>query len=786
MMHTNEDPQRSRTEFRSVPSDGIDFNKLRVIFWNNILWIALIFIVANAAAYLVIRYTKDLYESVSEIKLEVKNDASDLGIKTFSGDDLQNADLISGEIEILRSRLFLNKVLDTIDLDVSYFSKGEVLNHELFVNSPFVVSYNRGQPQFYNTPVFLEELKANNFVLRWGDPVREVKGKFNENVSLNGGDIVIQKNPEYTEGDEIDFFFVINSRDVLLNYLGANLSIDPLNYYAKTIRIAFKDNNPNKAQAIVKTIDEVYLNYSYEQKNLANTQKIDWLNNEMRQIERQMEGYEDYFKKFTLQNKTNNLDDDLKKTVSTITKLDSQRFELNRRIGELGKLIDGLNSNEFVITPSIRQVLPDYLFAALSEAQELLLEQEKIKLSYSENTFAVREREQRIKTRVSKTHTQLLELRADWMRKFQELNQRKKALEYEFVNMPDKSTQFAKNQRFYKLYEEFYLSLMQSKAGFEIAQAGSTFDLKILSPASFSLRPISPNRLMIAGIGLVVSMVINIFFIGFLYIMNDKITNLQELEKFSGVPVIGVIPSSRHTTQQGLHVISHPKSMVSEAIRTIRTNLDFFRTSDSSRLIAISSTISGEGKSFVAMNLGGAMALSQKKVLLIDLDMRKVKVNQPATVEDKTRGMSTVLIGKDKWQDCIIKTELEFLHYIPSGPNPPNPSELLLHNIFPAMLQEMRANYDYIIIDTPPVGLVTDGIQAMKYADVSIYIFRANYSKREFLLNLQRITTINKITNVTSLLNAMPSAGEKAYGYGYGYYDEGNGKVGKIKSFFKV
>jgi len=782
----NMEASQNRIEFRPVPADGIDFNKLRVIIWNNILWIALIFIVVNAVAYLVVRYTKDLYESVSEIKLDIKNEATELGFSAFSVDNPQNTDLLSGEIEILRSRLFLDKVLDSISLDVSHFSRGEVLNHELFENTPYLITYNFEKGAIYNTPLSLEEAGKGNFVLRWGDPVNEVNGKLNETVKIGNAEILIRKNPGYVKGDDIDFFFVINSRNVLLGYLAGNLSVDPLNFYAKTIRIAFKDNNPSKAQAIVKTIDDVYMQYSYEQKNLANTQKIDWLNNEMQQIEHKMEGYEDYFKKFTLQNKTSNLDEDLKKTILAINRIDSQRYDLTRRITEADKLMDGLKANEFVVTPSIRQVLPDYLSRSLEETQELLLEQEKIKLSHSENTFAFRERAQQINNRLTRLNTQLNDLKTIWLKKLQELNQRKKSLESEFVNMPDKSTQFTKNQRFYKLYEEFYLSLMQSKAGFEIAQAGSTLDFKVLSPASYSLSPISPNRLMIAGIGLMVSLVINVFFIGFLYIMNDKITNLQELEKFSGVPVIGVIPSSRHTQKDSLHVLTHPKSMVSEAIRTIRTNLDFFKGQGTIKVIAISSTISGEGKSFVAMNLGAAMALSRKKVLLIDLDMRKVKATQPATVEDNTKGMSTVLIGKDQWRACVVKTDLDSLDYIPSGPNPPNPSELLLHDIFQTMLEDLKQNYDYIILDTPPVGLVTDGIQAMKFSDISIYIFRANYSKREFLLNLQRITNLNRIANVTSLLNAMPSAGEKAYGYGYGYYDEGGQNIGKIKSFFKV
>jgi capsular exopolysaccharide synthesis family protein len=423
----------------------------------------------------------------------------------------------------------------------------------------------------------------------------------------------------------------------------------------------------------------------------------------------------------------------------------------------------------------------------LARVQTLLLEQDKMKLSYNEVTIAYREREKEINLRSTQVREQLVELRSEWTRRLQEMNSRKKSLEYEFANMPDKSTQFTKNQRFYKLYEEFYLSLMQSKAGFEIAQAGTTPDFKILSPASISDRPISPNRPMIAGVGLVGSLVTILFFVGILYLINNKITSLHDLERVTHVPVLGLVPASRHTGRQSFHVINHPKSIVSEAIRTLRTNLDFFRTQSPQRVIAISSTISGEGKSFVALNLGAAMALSRKKVVLIDLDMRKTKTNLPVQVDDLGKGMSTVLIGKENWQNCVLKTEVEMLHYIPSGPNPPNPSELLLNGEFSSILDELKSHYDVIILDTPPVGLVTDGIQAMKHADVSIYIFRANYSKRDFIGNLQRIVSINKITNVTSLLNAVPSTGDKSYGYGYGYYeDDGNKKLTRIRSFFKV
>jgi capsular exopolysaccharide synthesis family protein len=346
--------------------------------------------------------------------------------------------------------------------------------------------------------------------------------------------------------------------------------------------------------------------------------------------------------------------------------------------------------------------------------------------------------------------------------------------------MPDKNTQFNKNERFYKLYEELYLTLIQHKSEFEIAQAGSTPDFKLLSTATLPLAPISPNKPIIYGIGFVAGIVINIFLIGILYLVNDKITNVHEVERYTNIPMLGVIPSLRKQNGDALHISAHPKSMVSEAIRTLRTNLDFFSVSTPNKVIAISSTVSGEGKSFIAMNLGGVMALSKKKVVLLDLDMRKPKSS--ISDSDPTKGISTVLIRKNSWRECLVKTSLENFDYIPSGPQPPNPSELLLNGEFTGMLDELKTQYDFILLDTPPVGLVTDGIMAMKRADISIYVFGANYSKKDFMHSLQRIIKVNKFTNVTTLLNALPAT-HSGY-YGTGYYEDTT-KPSWLKSLFK-
>src|SRR5690606_5120032 len=282
--------------------------------------------------------------------------------------------------------------------------------------------------------------------------------------------------------------------------------------------------------------------------------------------------------------------------------------------------------------------LPPTVTGSLEMLEQINLELDKLKLSHSEITFAYKQKQKEVESLKQKTLRQLQELRETALRNLADVNKRKQTLETEFAGIPDKSTQFSKNMRFYKLYEQFYLSMMQAKSEFEIAQAGSIQDFKILSPATFPTSPIFPNKLMIAGIGFVMSIMLNIFFIGIVYLLNNRITSLSEVERINGVPVLGVVPASRYATEIGLHVVDDAKSMVSESIKTLRTNLDFFKTESGKKVITVSSTVSGEGKSFMAMNLGAVMAVSNKKVILLDLDMRKPKVNLPADISDKSKG----------------------------------------------------------------------------------------------------------------------------------------------------
>ena len=252
--------------------------------------------------------------------------------------------------------------------------------------------------------------------------------------------------------------------------------------------------------------------------------------------------------------------------------------------------------------------------------------------------------------------------------------------------------------------------------------------------------------------------------------MHDQITSLNEITKSSSatIGILGIVPKYKSNIPiSQLIVDKSPKSKITESFRTIRTNMQFISNKKSAKIIAITSTISGEGKTFIALNLAGIIAFSGKKVIVLDLDMRKPKLHLGFGAENNN-GMSTLLIEKDAVENCIRHSDLDGLDFITAGPIPPNPSELIINGKLDELIEKLKLDYDMIVIDTPPVGLVTDGIPVIQKADYPIYIFKANYSKKNFIQNVDRIINENNVPKLAVILNSV-DVESKGYGYNYGY-----------------
>ncbi len=782
----NQIPNQPMDDFSSV-----DFEKFLDIIKKSLVWVLLIIGFTTSTAYLIIRYTPETYESSSVLQLDVQSEASVFGFKSFDG-DIYN---ISQEIEFLRSRLFLGKVASEIGLEVTYQAIGDILNNERYKNNPFTVSYEIHNESYIDRDYEIDILNENNFTFRFTD----LNGKlvqenyaFGDSIRFPGFDFFITLNSNYEpKTDNIYYYFRINSHGALINYLSNNITVQPLDFKANTITLSFKDNNKTKARDMVEALDTLYLYYTKQEKNKETEQKINFLNQQLKATEEKLSEIESYFEDFTIEYKTTNFDANLVKTISRLEQLDSQKYLIQRKIQTMNTVYDKvLNEDNFIVGPNELSLLPKNIQEEISAYENLVNQKRQLENSYKPNTYVIQKTVNELNFITEKILRYIDEYKESLVGQLATLNQQRQKAEGEFVTMPSKKTEFSKTERYYSLYEEFYLSLIKNKAAFELAQAGTTTNYKILSPASNPGKPISPNTPIYIGIGAIVGIFISVFFIGIRYLIHNKVTSQNELEHLTKLPVIGSIPYFKKESSENSRLLidKYPKSELSEAFRSVRTNLEFLNQNEEKPILCITSSTSGEGKTFITVNMGAIISLIKSKVVIIDLDMRKPRLQKVFYDNVATKGVSTILIGKNKASEAVLKTNLENLDYIPSGPIPPNPAELIAGEYFDKMIDDLKELYDIIIIDTPPVGLVTDGIAAMKKANIPLFVVRANFSKKSFISSINKLCQIHHFKHPSIIINSVKKSGTYGYGYGkgdHGYFeDQEEPKMFKIKNMF--
>jgi len=298
--------------------------------------------------------------------------------------------------------------------------------------------------------------------------------------------------------------------------------------------------------------------------------------------------------------------------------------------------------------------------------------------------------------------------------------------------------------------------LLEKSIEYKISKEGFVSNNQILEEPKTPIMPVSPNKNLVWLTFVLSGLIIGFLIIALKYFLHNKITSMNEIVKISHSTMssLGVVPKFKENIPVSMLLVNqNPRSLLAESFRSIRTNLQFLDKQQGPKMAAVTSTISGEGKTFVALNLAGIIAFSGKKVVVCDLDMRKPKIHKGFGVEN-SEGMSTLLIGRGDIDRAIRKSKLENLDYITAGPIPPNPSELIISNRMTSLLEELKARYDFVILDTPPVGLVTDAVSLLIQADYPLYIFRADYSKKQFVQVADKLINENKIgLSVTSIVS---------------------------------
>ena len=786
----------------NIDSTNIEFDvqKLILILKKKWYWIPISVFLSIIGSYYYLKYTKPVYKASSLIKLEIQREASNIGLNSLS--NVQN-DNLSGEIELIRSPLVAQDVLNIVDLSVSYYAIGNIQTTEIFRNSPFKV-------QILSEPMYTPY--DRNFAITFTDKLQyqisEMDNKDSEGQTHKIGDIVSMGQFKFAilhdKGvsaieDQKNYFFRLNSKNALISSIISNLNVITSNDEARTIQISFTDFNKEKARVIVNAFDTVYLKHSLEKKQKSQEQTLMYIQSQIEETANKLDKYESDMESFVKSTGTSAPETEFGVIAKELDELEKNKFEISQSAQSTDGILEFIQRNESKdnIVPLVYGVENKDIANGINELNNLFKQRELLKISNKEVTLPYR----KIELEISLIKSQILNFVKENKKNIAEqtalISKKIAELKGQYSSLPSKKTEFDRLKRFNSLYEKFYLSLVEKQIEYQISKAGTVPEFIILSEATVSDLPISPNRTKIWSLFIIIGILPIIIYIVVKYLLMNVIYSQKQIENKLIAPILGSIPTyQKKMPASTLVVDGNPKSSISESLRAIRTNSDFMLPKKSKQIFGVTSTISGEGKTFFAINFAAILALTGKRVVVLDLDMRKPKIHVGFNVENK-EGISSILSGISEWRNTVHKSSLKNLDFITSGPIPPNPNELLLKKEFDDLLDNLHQDYDIIMADNPPIGLVTDANNVFKKCDLSIYVVRSGFSKEIVISNINNLYKSKNYTNLSVVINDVNKSntyGNKygnnyGYGYGYGYYeddnDKKNGFLAKLTKKFK-
>ncbi len=744
---TTKDNNFGQQPFEEIPniSDVFNLGKLIFVIKKSVPWLFLILVISLLSAFFYLRYSKPVYEASATLKLDTKSSASILNLELgeFSrGIDHQ----LEGEIELLRSAVVYNSALRDLNTKISYYSVGEILDDEKFPRGPFRVELLGDSSPMQEKEIHVTIIDDSKYLLSYEIQQKKIEKEYRFGDKVNDGfiNIIIHKEGEFSQ-EQSHFFFVVNSYTKLIEDLSKNLVVSIINPNAKTIGISFTSTNKDKSVAMADAIVKSYLVITKQQKNQTYEQSLDYLERQINMTRDTLNVYDSIISLESGEELLSFFAEDNMSIVSEVKNIRTKQVELQEKLLKtemLNNLIKADSSYE-TISYMAEVVGMSEISTKIEEIITLQEEVDRINKSYKESVKKdlINDNVNREKLKfISRMQFAISQMKSE-LRGYEKeiLNLKRKLSPKEKETI---SAELKKLNRYFETYEKVYQELLGKRIEIGIAKASTVPSFQILAQPSASPIPISPIPKNIYIVSLAGFVFLSLFLIIILYFAQNKINSISELSKIIQAPVLGIVP--KYKKQQMLHsqliVHRNPKSSITEAIRSIRTNLDFINADhrDTKKVISVTSTISGEGKTFVALNLAGVIALTNKKVVILDLDLRKPKIHFGFGV-DNSIGVTSILIGKNSIEECVRDSEIENLQFITSGPLPPNPSEILMSKSFAKFMSDLKERYDVIVFDTPPVGLVTDGVIVMEHATHPIYVLRAEYSKLSFASNLNKL-----------------------------------------------
>lgn len=769
-------------EQKTVPgfNQELDFPLLIYIIRKQLKWIFVILFLCAAVSFIYLRYTTPLYESSAVIQLTDENANMDL----LDSREKFNENGLAQDIELLRSPVFLQRTLDSLPLQITYFNKGRIIDFDNYCNGPYQVKVTNMNAAAYGVPVSIDFKTLTDYTISY--VIGKVRHEYNFNTntiqSTDHFDIqtFIRDDAEVLKPTNF-YYFKINDPAGYVHHYAKNLKITVLNDAARTIKITNSDVNYSRASDVVNGVANEFKYFNLEKKRQSVDLMIEYIDKTLGIVKYRLNEADSSLAAFKKENRINDdqveIDPRENSNLELIKQYENRKFDYEIQLLILDDVIRNVNQPEINIYDILTQIsqikLDGYVSNIVSNLNALLVKRDALRQQVTESSREMKEVNAQIDNQKKLLIQSLNTIRENYQSRIKDLNVRIKATENLIYSEDNggltSEVELVQRKRMYEINQKYYDELISKKAEYTLAREGYTPGYRILKYAQPNPIPVSPRKLYVVGGAVLVWILLSLSIIVLRYVLHDKIVTINDITKYTNASILGIVVKYKEDIPVSQLIVNNkPKSIMAESFRSIRSNLDFISNEPGSKLISVTSTISGEGKTFVSINLAGILAFAGKKVIIIDADMRKPKIHVGFNTTNE-KGLSTLLIGKDDLKDCIRESQQENLFYITAGPIPPNPSELLLGQRMNNLVDELLNKYDYVLIDNPPVGIVSDGLANLAKADFPIYVFRSDYSRRFFINNLERLIHENKINKLSVVLNGVDLKKSSRYGYTYGY-----------------
>jgi tyrosine-protein kinase Etk/Wzc len=765
--------------FNSLDDDTFDIKRYISLFLSNWFWFATFFFIFITIAYGINRYSEKSW-TVSSTLL-IKDDQLGGSITAAEGfipggDYFKSKQNLKNEIGILKSFTLNKRVIDSLpDFQIEYIGVGRrnIVEKKLYTQSPFFVKSELPEPS--PGGVFVEIISKDrcliNIIGSSSDPQNVQFGelfqnnKFRFRIYLND-----PENFVYDKSLSNKYTFSFTNPEVLADNYRNRLVISPIEENSSLVNLSLSGPVAEQEVDYLNKLMELYIKQGLELKNQTADSTISFIDKQLNLILDSLKDVEKELETFRRDNKLIDLNTEGSLILSRVERYESEKTtaELKKQYyAYLNEYLMSKNESGDIVSPAIMGVTDPELIRLVDDFSKLQVQKSQLALNLNAETGPIRI----LNAGLERIKSALLENVDGGIKSINstltDINARISLVENEIEKLPETQKKMIRIQRRFEVNNTVYTYLLEKRAEAGIAKASNVPDNRIIDIASvFNAISVKPktrqNYLFALVFGLLIP-VIGIILIDF---FNDKIIDKTDLEKGTDAPVIGFISHSDSKTETP--VVSTPNSTLSESFRSVRTSLKYFIKDNPNPVIAVSSAISSEGKTFISVNLAAITAMLGKKVLLVGLDLRKPRIHKVLGIENG-QGLSTYLAGETDYEEAIQPTGIKNLFYAPSGPIPPNPSELIETERMRIFIERSRKEFDYIIIDTPPIAVVTDALLISPYVDMYLLVVRQRYTSKNTLPLIQDLYKNGTLKSLGIVINDISLTGYYGYGLRYGY-----------------